>query len=132
MNKLRIITELARQAGYNYEGKEAYKKLALNVLRSIARNLGLPKGSYSVRFNKGGIAVAGDAILHHDKFYLSCGESGIMFRRCEGQKDYGGQMGYEYRNQWAYGFDATMDQPALEVALREMISPGAWNESISR
>lgn len=116
MNKLRIITELARQAGYNEEGKAQYKRLALSVLRSIAKELALVKGTYQIRFNPGGIAVAGDAILHHDNFYVICGESGVMFRTCKGQKDYCGGS-----NRWAYGFGGTICQDQLTCALANIM-----------
>ncbi len=103
----------ARQAGYNEEGKAAYKRLALSVLRSIARELALPKGTFSIRFNPGGIAVAGDAILHHDAFYVSTGETGVMWRTCEGQKDYTGGP-----NRWAWGFgeQLTVDELVGQIA----------------
>ena len=116
-SKLAIITELARQASYNEEGKAAYKRLALSVLRSIARDLGLPKGSYSIRFNPGGIAVAGDAILHHDQFYLSTGEIGVMWRTCKGQKDYTGGT-----NRWAHGFGSTLTVDELVEQIRSVLS----------
>ena len=95
-SKLAIATELARAAGYNEEGKAHFKRFALNVLRGIARDLALPKETYSIRFNAGGIAVSGDAILHHDRFYLTMGEMGVMWRTCKGQKDYTGGA-----NRWA-------------------------------
>ncbi len=114
-SKLAIITELARAAGYNEEGKAAYKRLALSVLRTVARELNLAKGTYSIRFNPGGIAVAGDAILHHDHFYLTMGETGVMWRTCKGQKDYSGGA-----NRWAWGFGAELSDDELiqQIALQ--------------
>ena len=132
MNKLKIAVDMARGCWYNAEAKEAYKRFSLNLLRSIARNLKLPRGSYRVSFNPGGIAVAGDPILHHDSFYLTFCSSGVMYRKCDGLKDYGGKWGHEWRNQWAVGYGNAMTQAELEVALREIVAPGAWNKSISR
>ena len=98
-NKLQIAVQKAKLAGYNEEEKAEYKRLALSYLRELAKKLELPRGSYNIRFNPGGIAVSGDAIFHHDKFYFVISECGAMWRRCKGQKDYtGGQ------NLWLCGF----------------------------
>lgn len=99
MNKLRIAVQKAKLAPYNEEYKAEYKRFALSVLRAIARDLQLAKESYSIRFNPGGIAVSGDATLHSNWFYLTICEVGVMWRTCEGQKDYHGGP-----NQWAIGF----------------------------
>lgn len=65
-----------------------------SVLVKLATDLSLPKGSYEIRAIKGGIAVSGEMILHHDKFYVNLsnfGVSGAGFARtCQGQKDYTG------------------------------------------
>lgn len=107
MNKIKIICELAALSGYNEETKAQYKKLSLKFLRSLAKKLSLPKGTYSIRFNPGGIAVSGDAILHHDKFYISFGGYGAYWRECNGQKDYSGKV-----NRWIAGF-AELSEIAL-------------------
>lgn len=108
MNKLRIAVQKARMAGYNEEAKADFKRFSLSLLRSIAKDLQLSKDSYSIRFNAGGIAVSGDAILHSDSFYLKIGEMGVMWRTCKGQKDYTGGP-----NQWAIGFGPESDQNQL-------------------
>lgn len=118
-SKLAIITELARAAGYNEQGKAEYKKLALSVLRQIARDLNLAKGTYQIRFNPGGIAVAGDAILHHDRFYLTTGEIGVMWRTCKGQKDYTGG-----RNRWAVGFGVCVGVDSLVSEIARVLECG--------
>jgi len=97
--KLTNIVELAKVAGYNAEGKAAFKKEALWYLRLIATKLALNKRDYSIRFNAGGEAVSGDATLHHEKFYVTIGEQGVMWRECDGQKDYVGGG-----NNWLIGF----------------------------
>ncbi len=127
MNKLRIITDLARQAGYNEQGKAQYKTLAMKLLRRIAKELPLVKGSYDIRFNPGGIAVAGEATLHHDKFYLQTSETGIMFRTCKGRKDYCGGG-----NNWATGFGHELSEAELiahlrAIILRDRVNPLLWN-----
>jgi len=92
---LAAIYKLARNSSYNDEIKAKYKAAALKFLRALAKYMSLPKDSFSIRFNAGGCAVAGDPILHHDKFYLNLA-TGCMgrgyWRTCKGQKDYtGGQ-----------------------------------------
>jgi hypothetical protein len=65
----------------------------MSFLRALAKRLVLPKDSFSIRFNAGGVAVEGDPILHHDKFYINLA-TGCMgrgyWRTCKGQKDYCG------------------------------------------
>ena len=91
---LTAIYKLARNSSYNDETKAKYKRAALKFLRELAKYLNLGKDSFSIHFNAGGIAVAGDAILHHDKFYINLtpfGNSGGYWRECAGQKDYSGK-----------------------------------------
>lgn len=93
--KLATIYSLARAASYHDENKQKYKAAALKFLRALAKYLNLEKETFQIRFNAGGIAVAGDAILHHDKFYINLapfGASGGYWRECAGQKDYSGKM----------------------------------------
>jgi len=99
VNKTKIITELARMAGYNEPVKAQYKKLALQFLRTIAKDLQLAKDDYQIRFNPGGIAVSGDATLHHKQFYLAFGDYGAYWRTCNGLRDYSGGA-----NRWFAGF----------------------------
>lgn len=120
MNKLRIAVEKARCSPYNEEAKADYKRFSLNLLKSIAKDLRLAKCDFSIRFNPGGIAVSGDATLHHNLFYLTISECGIMFRSCKGQKDYtGGQ------NNWAiFAGHPEMDQKQLENKLWDLLVKG--------
>lgn len=81
---------------FNYLDKVEYHKIAKRELRRIAKALGLQKENYQVRDSMGGDAVAGEVILHSDKFYVQIGEkfSGhglhILYRTCKGLKDYCG------------------------------------------
>lgn len=121
MNKLRIAVEKARCSPYNEEAKADYKRFSLGVLRSIAKDLQLAKNDYSIRFNPGGIAVSGEATLHHNNFYLQISWSGVMFRTCKGQKDYSSGA-----NQWAiFAGYPQMDVPQLVNHLKRMISLAA-------
>ena len=92
---LTTIYKLARNPSYDEQNKAKYKRAALKFLRELAKYLNLEKGSFSIRFNAGGVAVAGDAVLHHDKFYINLtpfGNSGGYWRECAGQKDYCGKF----------------------------------------
>jgi hypothetical protein len=116
MNKIKIICELARASGYDYDTKEQYRRLALSFLRSVAKDLQLEKGSYEIRFNPGGIAVAGDAILHHNNFYLHFSDSGAYWRTCEGRKDYTGG-----RNRWVCGFGICLNRETLVGEIKAIL-----------
>lgn len=83
------------KAEYSESGKAAWKAASMKMLRRLAKDLGLARSSYTIRFNPGGIAVSGEAILHHDNFYVMCGaqfnpELPVLFRTCRGQKDFCG------------------------------------------
>jgi len=84
------LVALARCSGYNEQNKAKFKKLSLSFMRKLAKHLGLSKDSYSIRFNPGGIAVSGDAILHHDRFYVHLNDFGGYWRTCKGRTDYTG------------------------------------------
>ena len=52
--------------------------------------------AYDLRSNEGGIAVSGEVILHSDHLYVHASQpatgwdTGVMFRSCEGRRDYTG------------------------------------------
>lgn len=86
---------LAVSAPYDYHTKQAWRAKGMAVLRRLAKDLGLAKGTYDLRFNPGGGAVSGDAILHSDSLYVhlsgfSAGDVGYT-RRVKGRKDYFGE-----------------------------------------
>ena len=85
----------------------------MTLLRQVAKHLGLPKGTFEVRFNPGGIAVSGDATLHGENIYITLNADmglGVLVRTCKGRKDYTGGM-----NCW-YGFDFLADKGAAGLA----------------
>jgi hypothetical protein len=89
MNNLKT---LASHAPYNYHAKKEWRKKSMSFLRKIAKEMGMTKADHSIRFCEGGVAVPGEAVLHHDKVYVQLSESGAMVRSCKSQKDYvGGQ-----------------------------------------
>lgn len=87
---------------YDYLNKTEFHKLAKAELRKLVKHLGMTRGTYDIRSNLGGDAVAGEVILHTEKVYLQIiskgfGEKGlrVMYRTCKGRKDYtGGQNNY--------------------------------------
>jgi hypothetical protein len=96
-----LMGEHTRVDGYMHDGstKEYFKRHALAFLRQLAKDVGLAEGTYDVRFNTGGIAVSGDATLHHEHVYISFNADGIcpgiLYRTCKGRKDYSGGV-----NRW--------------------------------
>jgi hypothetical protein len=86
---------------YNEDNKNQLHRAATKALKVLAGKLDLPKGSFDVRSNKGGIAVSGEITLHSDTLYVQVSESfsgqklQILYRTCKGRKDYsGGQNNY--------------------------------------
>ena len=50
--------------------KELFHREGLTLLRSLAKRMGLAKGSFQVRSNKAGDAVYGEVTLHAETFYV--------------------------------------------------------------
>lgn len=123
------LTQLYVNAPYNPETKAAYLKLGTKLLRALAKEMELPKGTYSVRTSEGGIAVSGECILHSDHLYLQINNSysapgpAIMYRTCKGRKDYsGGPNGWAPISQLD---DITAFASFLSAWLKEATSHGA-------
>ena len=123
------LTQLHNAAPYNSKTKAAYLKLGTKLLRALARELQLPRGTYDVRTSEGGIAVPGECILHSDHLYLQIWDSysvpgpAIMYRTCKGRKDYSGGP-----NGWAEVSrldDMTDFATDLSTWLKEATSHGA-------
>ena len=92
--KARSLVKIAIEWDGSYEQKEQFHKDAKSYLKEIAKRMGLPKESYTVRSNKAGPAVLGDVILHTYSLYVNLGGSlfsnQFMYRKCQSQKDYTG------------------------------------------
>jgi hypothetical protein len=92
---------------YHPENKDKFKKSALLILRRLAHELGLKE--FDVRFNPGGIAVSGDAVLHGmwddgvgfylciSKFAFSSGPTYGYYRTCTSLRDYTGGQNHALR-----------------------------------
>jgi hypothetical protein len=59
------------------ESKRILHLQAARFLRELAAHIGLPRGSYDVRSNKGGVAVSGEITLHGEHVYVQVYESCI-------------------------------------------------------
>ena len=116
-----FLVGLARSSSYNEEIKAVWKKKSLSFLRRVAKELHLVKGEYSIRFNPGGIAVSGDAILHHNQFYLHINDFGGYWRTCKGQKDYCGGVNHNFNTGSAWGHNLTESQLIAEI--KETVFP---------
>lgn len=109
MSAAKLANIMRQDLGYNEDGKAAFHKEAKAVLRKVAKALKLAPSDYDLRSNKGGIAVSGEVTLHTDKLYItveqSCGGGpAVMYRTCEGRKDYTGGP-----NNWASASDLLDD-----------------------
>lgn len=114
---LRDFTRLAKtdvasgDGDPNHENPHSYTKLAYHrmgrrVLRAIAAELGLQSGTFDIRSNLGGTAVAGEITLHGEHIYIQFSEGdSFMYRSCEGRKDYTGGA-----NHWML-YDDLLDLP---------------------
>lgn len=77
--------------------KHAFHKDGRRFLKRLAAAVGLAKGSFDVRVNRGGVAVSGEVTLHSDTLYVQLYESavrpgvGMLYRRCRGRRDYCGE-----------------------------------------
>ena len=96
--------------------KNKFHSLARRRLRQVANALGLTSKDYDLRTNKAGIAVSGETTLHTDTLYIqiSAGFSGlgeVMFRACDGRKDYSGRANHFANDLITASFGRT--KPAL-------------------
>ena len=88
--------DFRRSASYDGAAKRAFHSRARRQLKYLADALGLAPGSYDLRSNQGGIAVSGEITLHAERIYVQAcqpatgNDTGVMFRACEGRKDYHG------------------------------------------
>lgn len=86
--------------GYSEAGarnKALFHRRGKALLHCMATDLGYVSGTFALRSNFGGIAVSGEITLHTDDLYVqfskSCFGGGcmdILYRTCQGRKDYTG------------------------------------------
>lgn len=88
--------DFRKRVAYDDGAKRLFHYHARRQLRLLADALGLAPGAYDLRNNNGGIAVSGEITLHADHLYVQAcqpatgHDSGVLFRSCEGRKDYTG------------------------------------------
>lgn len=101
MKKSNLHILLAKDIAYNEPLKDKFHKEGKRVLKAIAKELNFDKKDYSIRSNKGGIAVSGEITLHHEKVYIQIYQSSflygnILYRKCNGQRDFTGEQNRYY------------------------------------
>ena len=110
--------------------KAEWHKTGKKILNSLAKELGLAKGTYDIRSNMAGVAVSGEVTLHGENIYVQLSESclgpdwGFMWRTCKGRKDYTGGA-----NQWAR-WDMLNDLPSLANIMNKMLDTCKFYEKI--
>jgi hypothetical protein len=88
--------DFRKRVSYDPEAKRLFHSRARRRLLELAAALGLAPGAYDLRSNQGGIAVSGEVTLHADRLYVQVSQpatradTGILFRSCEGRRDYVG------------------------------------------
>lgn len=80
----------------NHENSHSYVKLNFHrlgkqVLRAVAKEMGLQSGTYEIRSNLGGWAVSGEVTLHGEHIYIQLSQTvGVLYRSCRGRMDFTG------------------------------------------
>ena len=88
--------DFQKRVAYDPDAKRLFHSHARRRLRELAAALDLAPEAYDLRSNQGGIAVSGEITLHADRLYVQVSQpatradTGILFRRCEGRRDYTG------------------------------------------
>lgn len=96
----------------NATAKKRFHSRAQTLLRRLAADMALPTAARDIRSCMGGPAVMGEVILHTDDFYLMIHDRGVLFRTCDGRKDYHGDR----NNNWSH--DCLADIHALGLRIR--------------
>jgi hypothetical protein len=88
--------DFRNRVAYDDDAKRQFHHHARRQLRLLAAALGLAPGAFDLRSNQGGIAVSGEITMHSETIYVQAcqaatgHDSGVLFRTCEGRKDYTG------------------------------------------
>jgi len=88
--------DFRKHVAYDDDAKRLFHHHARRQLRLLADALGLAPGAYDLRSNQGGIAVSGEITMHSETIYVQAcqpatgHDSGVLFRLCEGRRDYTG------------------------------------------
>jgi hypothetical protein len=131
---MRVATIL--KAGTRYsrgDNKLRFHRAGKALLRRLVKELGLPKGSYEVRSNYGGMAVSGEVTLHTGPIRQSdlglyvqiadySGAGTLLFRTCAGPTDYVGGCNH-------YGWVEEIEDHLPEFAEKLLFLAGATEDS---
>jgi len=115
--------DFRKRVAYYPEQKRLFHRNARRQLQKLGAALGLEPGDFDLRSNKGGIAVSGEVTLHAGRLYVQASQpatgsnTGILFRSCEGRRDYIGGP-----NHFA-SLDLLHDPGALATLIRWHIEP---------
>jgi hypothetical protein len=77
--------------------KNEFHATGKRFLKAIVSAMGLDKGSYEIRSNKGGEAVSGEVVLHAEGIYiyLTADMNGkFYYRKVKSRKDYVGETNH--------------------------------------
>lgn len=97
----KLVNLIQSELSYNEFNKKAFHGEAKKVLRQVAKKMGLSAGEFDIRSNKSGVASSGEIHLHTDALCITIsapiftGKTSIMYRQCNGRKDFTG-----FSNQW--------------------------------
>ena len=78
------------------DAKSQFHRKARALLKRLAAELELPKGSYKIRINRGGPAVSGEVVLQGERITAQITQSSmgrdhdLLYRRCTGAEDHVG------------------------------------------
>ena len=92
----KLASIISKELSYNEDNKNKFHRQAKRDLKEFASRIGLSSSDYDLRSNKGGIAVSGEVTLHADNIYIQISKpcygkrNEILFRTCNGRKDYTG------------------------------------------
>lgn len=88
--------DFRKRVAYDDDAKRLFHQHARRQLCLLADALGLAPGAYDLRNNNGGLAVSGEITMHSETICVQAcqpatgHDSGLMFRTCQGRKDYTG------------------------------------------
>lgn len=118
----RMKSPISAYTDEGYNKKKSMHSKGRAFLRRLAADLGLPKGSYDIRSNVAGIAVSGEVTLHAERVYVqlaewysSPGGVSVLYRACNGRKDYSGG-----RNNSIRMSDVAVNYPAFVAACKRL------------
>jgi len=127
MASLDTLAKLQDVHAYTIEGAQRKAKTHTSgraFLRQLVADLGLPPAEYSIRSNKGGMAVSGEVTLHTDRIYVQIMESCIgarglhaLYRSCKSQRDYSGGT-----NNWRAMSAIRADYPAFVAQCKALMA----------